>query len=144
MKPSNLIFVESTKRFKLIDLGACADLRSGTNYVPDESILDPIYCPPEEYVLPTDSPSFGRNMLSGLISPMLWAQHMPDRFDIFSTGVSPMSKVSYPTYICSLNVLESPTYKPCGGRLKCRSIYLLEKGGEGEFWLITLPASSWL
>lgn len=48
VKPMNIIFAESEKRFKLIDLGACADLRSGTNYIPDESILDPSYCPPEQ------------------------------------------------------------------------------------------------
>jgi serine/threonine protein kinase len=29
IKPLNIIFAEATKRFKLIDLGACADLRSG-------------------------------------------------------------------------------------------------------------------
>ena len=33
---------------QFIDLGACADLRSGTNYVPEESILDLNYCPPEQ------------------------------------------------------------------------------------------------
>ena len=48
VKPMNIIFAERQKRFKLIDLGACADLRSGTNYIPDESILDPVYCPPEQ------------------------------------------------------------------------------------------------
>ncbi len=48
VKPANIIFAENEKRFKLIDLGACADLRAGTNYVPDEGILDPIYCPPEQ------------------------------------------------------------------------------------------------
>ncbi len=48
VKPMNIIFAEDEKRFKLIDLGACADLRSGTNYIPDESILDPTYCPPEQ------------------------------------------------------------------------------------------------
>ena len=46
----NIIFAEDEKSFKLIDLGACADLRSGTNYIPDESILDPTYCPPEQVV----------------------------------------------------------------------------------------------
>ncbi len=53
----NIIFAEDEKRFKLIDLGACADLRSGTNYIPDESILDPTYCPPEQVcrVLSCDS-----------------------------------------------------------------------------------------
>ncbi len=48
VKPANIIFAENEKRFKLIDLGASADLRAGTNYVPDEGILDPIYCPPEQ------------------------------------------------------------------------------------------------
>lgn len=48
VKPANIIFSESMRKFKLIDLGACADLRSGTNYIPDESILDPMYCPPEQ------------------------------------------------------------------------------------------------
>ena len=48
VKPLNIIFAEEERRFKLIDLGACADLRSGTNYNPDESILDATYCPPEQ------------------------------------------------------------------------------------------------
>ena len=52
VKPMNIIFAEDEKRFKLIDLGACADLRSGTNYIPDESILDPTYCPPEQVRYP--------------------------------------------------------------------------------------------
>lgn len=127
LKPLNVIFAESSKRFKLIDLGACADLRTGTNYVPDESILvgsetvtcrdtlcssrctqlvlcvqcgrllpsqmptvlhtqDPNYCPPEQYVLPTDAPHLAKSMLSVAISPMLWAQYKPDRFDMWSAG----------------------------------------------------------
>jgi len=48
IKPLNIIFSGADRRFKLIDLGAAADLRTGTNYVPDESILDPAYCPPEQ------------------------------------------------------------------------------------------------
>lgn len=52
VKPTNIIFAEGMRRFKLIDLGACADLRTGTNYVPDESILDPTYCPPEQVLPP--------------------------------------------------------------------------------------------
>ncbi|KAG1670665.1 hypothetical protein FOA52_010940 [Chlamydomonas sp. UWO 241] len=51
IKPSNVIFAEEQRRFKLIDLGACADLRTGKNYVPDESILDPQYAPPEKCLL---------------------------------------------------------------------------------------------
>ena len=55
----NIIFAEEEKRFKLIDLGACADLRSGTNYIPDESILDPTYCPPEQACPPPFLPCTG-------------------------------------------------------------------------------------
>lgn len=55
VKPLNMVLDERAATFKLIDLGAAADLRTGTNYTPDESILDPNYCAPELYVLPTDS-----------------------------------------------------------------------------------------
>lgn len=48
MKPLNVIASERDGRLKLIDLGAAADLRTGTNYTPEESILDPMYCPPEQ------------------------------------------------------------------------------------------------
>lgn len=48
MKPLNVIASERDARLKLIDLGAAADLRTGTNYTPEESILDPMYCPPEQ------------------------------------------------------------------------------------------------
>ena len=48
VKPSNTIFCEEDKCFRLIDLGACADLRKGTNYTPSETILDAMYCPPEQ------------------------------------------------------------------------------------------------
>ena len=48
VKPLNVIYSEVDGRLKLIDLGACADLRGGTNYSPEESILDPMYCPPEQ------------------------------------------------------------------------------------------------
>ncbi len=48
VKPANIVFDESERRFRLIDLGAAACLRTGTNYKPSETILDPCYCPPEE------------------------------------------------------------------------------------------------
>jgi serine/threonine protein kinase len=48
VKPLNVIASERDGRLKLIDLGAAADLRTGTNYSPEESILDPMYCPPEQ------------------------------------------------------------------------------------------------
>lgn len=45
VKPSNLVFDEQRRRFVLIDLGACADLRTGTNFRADETILDVRYGP---------------------------------------------------------------------------------------------------
>ena len=88
VKPLNLILSEGERRFKLIDLGAAADLRNGTNYAPDESILDPSYCPPEQYCLPTTGPHLGRQLapLKLAISPLLWSRHKPDCFDSYSTG----------------------------------------------------------
>jgi hypothetical protein len=49
-------------------------------------LQDPNYCPPEQYVLPTDAPHLAKSMLSVAISPMLWAQYKPDRFDMWSAG----------------------------------------------------------
>lgn len=89
VKPQNIIFSEKERRFKLIDLGAMADLRNGTNYVPDESILDPLYCPPEQYVLPTTGPNLSAMLapMSLATSPLLWRKWKPDRFDMFSAGL---------------------------------------------------------
>ena len=66
----NIIFAETERRFKLIDLGACADLRSGTNYVPDESILDPNYCPPEQARAPPLVN--GRLLQASTLKTMCW------------------------------------------------------------------------
>lgn len=63
VKPMNIIFAADERSFKLIDLGACADLRSGTNYIPDESILDPTYCPPEQVLLMFCTTMLGRMLL---------------------------------------------------------------------------------
>jgi serine/threonine protein kinase len=89
VKPANIVFAEDEKRFKLIDLGAAADLRTGTNYQPESTILDPYYCPPEEYVLPTDAPHLAKTAapFAMVMSPVLWQQHRPDCFDTFSAGV---------------------------------------------------------
>ena len=89
VKPANIIFCESDRTFRLIDLGAMADLRTGLNYCPDESILDPYYCPPEQYVLPTDAPDLSSKnpVMSRALSSMLWNKHKPDRFDMYSIGL---------------------------------------------------------
>ncbi|KAJ1389461.1 Serine/threonine-protein kinase, active site, partial [Sesbania bispinosa] len=41
IKPQNIIFSEGSRSFKIIDLGAAADLRVGINYIPKEFLLDP-------------------------------------------------------------------------------------------------------
>ncbi|KAL9260055.1 Serine/threonine-protein kinase STN7, chloroplastic-like protein [Drosera capensis] len=41
VKPQNIIFSEGSRTFKIIDLGAAADLRVGINYIPKEFLLDP-------------------------------------------------------------------------------------------------------
>ena len=88
VKPANLVFSATDRRFKLIDLGAAADLRTGTNYVPTETMLDPVYCAPEEYVLPTDGPDMAKQgMVAQIMSPIVWSQHRPECFDSYSAGV---------------------------------------------------------
>lgn len=88
IKPANLVFSEKQKRFKIIDLGAAADLRTGTNYSPQETMLDPVYCAPEEYVLPTDGPDMAKQgAMAYVMSPIVWSQHRPECFDAYSAGV---------------------------------------------------------
>jgi hypothetical protein len=38
-------------------------------------------------VLPTDSPHLAKSAFALALSPMLWAQHKPDRFDSWSAGI---------------------------------------------------------
>ena len=60
IKPHNLVLTntdvtgEREPRFKIIDLGACACFRTGMNFAPDETIMDPKYAPPEEFLIPSD------------------------------------------------------------------------------------------
>jgi serine/threonine protein kinase len=48
VKPQNVIVSEVDQCCKFIDLGAAADLRIGTNYIPNEFLLDPRYAPPQQ------------------------------------------------------------------------------------------------
>ncbi|MCH1922146.1 hypothetical protein L9G15_22330, partial [Shewanella sp. A3A] len=57
VKPQNVIFSEGSRTFKIIDLGAAADLRVGINYIPSEFLLDPRYAAPEQYIMSTQTPS---------------------------------------------------------------------------------------
>lgn len=49
VKPSNLLVTDGGDVL-LLDLGAAADLRTGINFDEDESVLDQLYGPPEQYV----------------------------------------------------------------------------------------------
>jgi len=90
VKPQNLLLDEESRTFKLIDLGACADMRTGTNFNPDETILDPKYAAPEEYVLPLDSaPDLASHAapVALALGATSWVKHSPDRFDMYAVGI---------------------------------------------------------
>ncbi|XP_019168454.1 PREDICTED: serine/threonine-protein kinase STN7, chloroplastic [Ipomoea nil] len=87
IKPQNIIFSEGSRTFKIIDLGAAADLRVGINYIPKEFLLDPRYAAPEQYIMSTQTPSAPSVPVATALSPVLWQLNLPDRFDIYSVGL---------------------------------------------------------
>ncbi|KAL5231421.1 hypothetical protein ABZP36_030197 [Zizania latifolia] len=87
IKPQNVIFSEGSRTFKIIDLGAAADLRVGINYIPKEFLLDPRYAAPEQYIMSTQTPSAPSAPVATALSPVLWRLNLPDRFDIYSLGL---------------------------------------------------------
>ncbi|KAJ9163382.1 hypothetical protein P3X46_023057 [Hevea brasiliensis] len=87
IKPQNIIFSEGSRSFKIIDLGAAADLRVGINYIPKEFLLDPRYAAPEQYIMSTQTPSAPSPPVATILSPVLWQMNLPDRFDIYSAGL---------------------------------------------------------
>ncbi|KAF6997254.1 hypothetical protein CFC21_013497 [Triticum aestivum] len=87
IKPQNVIFSEESRTFKIIDLGAAADLRVGINYIPKEFLLDPRYAAPEQYIMSTQTPSAPSAPVATALSPVLWQLNLPDRFDIYSLGL---------------------------------------------------------
>ena len=96
IKPHNLVLTDDTftgerePRFKIIDLGACACFRTGMNFAPDETIMDPKYAPPEEFLIPSDDAPDIRKLFGPVAlaaGSAAWVQHKPDRFDMYSAGV---------------------------------------------------------
>jgi len=86
IKPDNLLITNS-REVKLIDLGAATDLSTGINFSPDAGLADPLYMPPEEYVLPVKTPPPPTPLLAVLGAPLLWFTQAPNKFDTYSTGI---------------------------------------------------------
>ena len=74
VKPENMIFDPEKAKFKLIDLGAAADLRFGFNYQPKEFILDPRFSGPEEYIMSTQTPRHPHTRRVGALPRAVAAQ----------------------------------------------------------------------
>ena len=87
-KPQNCVLAEKDNRFKLIDFGAAADLRVGINYVPNQYLLDPRYAPPEQYVMSAQTPTAPPQPVAAFLSPVLWQLNGPDKFDMYSAGIT--------------------------------------------------------
>jgi len=91
VKPHNLVLAEKPEpSFKVIDLGACACFRTGTNFTPDETIMDPKYAPPEEFLIPTEDAPDLKKMFAPIAlaaGTTAWLTHKPDRFDMYSAGI---------------------------------------------------------
>jgi serine/threonine protein kinase len=126
VKPENMIFDANAGRFKLIDLGAAADLRFGFNYQPKEFILDPRFSGPEEYIMSTQTPEAPPTPVALALSPILWQLNAPDRFDSYSAGVTLLQ-------MCL------PSLRPDNNLINFRRI--LEENGESlTDWRNKLPS----
>ncbi|KNA04287.1 hypothetical protein SOVF_201050 [Spinacia oleracea] len=105
IKPQNIIFSEDTRTFKIIDLGAAADLRVGINYIPKEFLLDPRYAAPEQYIMSTQTPSAPSPPVAAALSPVLWQLNLPDRFDIYSAGLI-FLQMAFPSLRSDSNLIQ--------------------------------------
>ncbi|CAH2066244.1 unnamed protein product [Thlaspi arvense] len=105
VKPQNIIFSEGSRSFKIIDLGAAADLRVGINYIPKEFLLDPRYAAPEQYIMSTQTPSAPSAPVAAALSPVLWQMNLPDRFDIYSIGLI-FLQMAFPSLRSDSNLIQ--------------------------------------
>lgn len=88
VKPQNFVLAKDDRKFKLIDFGAAADLRVGINYVPNQYLLDPRYAPPEQYIMSAQTPRAPPTPVAAFLSPVLWQLNGPDKFDMYSAGIT--------------------------------------------------------
>jgi hypothetical protein len=64
--------------------------KSGGRWAPLQTILDPKYAAPEEYVLPQEAaPDLASHPepVAMILGANAWVQHAPDRFDMFAVGI---------------------------------------------------------
>uniref|UniRef100_A0A0C9RX63 non-specific serine/threonine protein kinase n=1 Tax=Wollemia nobilis TaxID=56998 RepID=A0A0C9RX63_9CONI len=114
IKPQNIIFSQESRIFKIIDLGAAADLRVGINYIPKEFLLDPRYAAPEQYIMSTQTPSAPPPPVAAALSPVLWQMNVPDRFDIYSAGLI-FLQMAFPTLRTDSSLIQfNRQLKRCG------------------------------
>lgn len=86
VKPSNILVLEGDKTgLRLIDLGACADLTDGFNFILGNCPRDPGYCPPECDLMPAEVGEGNRVPKEQLGS--FWDKYTPSSFDIYSAGI---------------------------------------------------------
>jgi hypothetical protein len=60
------------------------------NFAPDETIMDPKYAPPEEFLIPSDDAPDIRKLFGPVAlaaGSAAWLKHKPDRFDMYSAGI---------------------------------------------------------
>mmetsp|Transcript_46868 Transcript_46868/g.89487 ORF Transcript_46868/g.89487 Transcript_46868/m.89487 type:complete len:366 (+) Transcript_46868:84-1181(+) len=121
VKPDNILLANGGKagifgnrpaNVIMVDLGGVADLRKGTNYNEEESILDPVYGPPERYI--------SSGLMGGIFGGIAWKTKQPDLFDAYSVGLVILQ--------CAVPFLRSR-----GALQKLRGS-LKSKGGDLQAW----------
>ena len=155
IKPHNLVLTHSKSgdiitdppKFKLIDLGACACFRTGMNFAPDETIMDPKYAPPEEFLIPSDDAPDIRKLFGPVAlaaGSAAWLKHKPDRFDMYSAGIV-MMQLALPSLRTNSGLVTfNKSLKRCGydlflwrdankGQLS-RSKTVVLDAGDGAGW----------
>eukprot|EP00899_Mesostigma_viride_P010286 jgi/Mesvir1/19259/Mv10340-RA.1 len=99
VKPENILVAEpevGPARLKLLDLGACADMKTGVNYVKGYCPRDPRYCPPECDAMMAEREEGAPILIPGVggeepapkaVLDAVWKESIPDSFDVYSTGI---------------------------------------------------------